>query len=115
MKIEGEIGDITYRNDENGYSVLRLTSGVVATGVFHYVSVGQEFELEGEFINNAKYGKQFRVDKYTMVPPNSPAKIRAFIGSGLIEGVGPVTAKNIVKLFGKRTLGILENQPEKLS
>jgi len=115
VKITDEVADILYHNDENGYSVLRLKqSGVTATGVFAYVASGQEMNLEGDYVNNAKYGMQFKVTGYEVLPPNTPAKIMAFIGSGLIDGIGPVTAERIVKTFGKDTLKIMENAPEEL-
>ena len=115
MQIADEITDIIFRNDENGYTVLRLKhGGMTATGVFAYVSVGAEVKLEGEFVENAKYGKQFKVSNYEFVPPNSPQKIKMFIGSGLIEGIGPATAERIVKTFGADTLGIMESAPEEL-
>jgi exodeoxyribonuclease V alpha subunit len=115
MNLDDEVADIVFRNEENGYSVLRLlNTNTMATGVFPYVAVGQELSLVGDFVQNAKYGKQFAVKSYQLIPPNSPAKIRAFIGSGLIEGVGPVTAENIVKAFGRDTLQILEKEPHRL-
>jgi len=114
MKLEAEIDDIVYRNDENGYSVLRLKSGEMAVGFFAFVSVGQEVILTGEFQENAKYGKQFKVESCEITPPNTPKKIQQFIGSGLIHGVGPVTAANIVKTFGKDSLRIMEQAPEEL-
>jgi len=114
MQITDEIADITFRNEENGYSVLRLASGLSATGIFAFVSVGAELIMHGDYVNNAKYGKQFKVASYEMIPPNSPNKIKLFIGSGLIEGIGPVTADRIVKTFGKDTLKVMENAPEEL-
>ena len=116
VQITDEIADIVYRNEENGYSVLRLkNSGQTATGVFAYVAVGQEFSMRGEYTNNAKFGKQFRVTGYEILPPNTPNKIRQFIGSGLLEGVGPKTAELIVAEFGRDTLKILEEEPGRLA
>ena len=113
--INDEVADIIYRNEENGYSVVKLAnSNVTAVGFFPYVSAGQEFEFIGEYIENAKYGKQFKVQSYEIKPPDTPSKIRQFIGSGLIEGIGPVTAANIVKTFGKDTLSVMEHRPEEL-
>lgn len=115
MIITDEIADVVFRNEENGYSVVRLAGcGLTAVGCFHYVAVGSEFKLTGEYVNNAKYGKQFSVSAYELVPPEHPRKIQAFIGSGLLEGVGPVTAKNIVKSFGRDTLLIMEHNPHEL-
>ena len=116
MQISDEVADIVYRNEENGYSVLRLAAAnVTAVGYFPFVSVGQEFFLTGEYVNNAKYGKQFKVEAYEAIAPNSPSRIKQFIGSWLLEGVGPVTAANIVKTFGKDTLAIMEHRPEELT
>jgi len=115
MHLTDEVADVVFRNEENGYSVLKLAaSNVTAVGFFPYVSVGQEFEFIGEYIDNAKYGKQFKVTSYEIKPPDTPSKIRQFIGSGLIEGIGPVTAANIVKTFGKDSLAVMEHRPEEL-
>ena len=116
MNLSDEIESIVYRNDENGYTVVRLRDcGLTAVGTFHYVTVGQEFEFTGDFVQNAKYGKQFIVKTYNLVPPDSPAKIAVFLGSGLIEGIGPVTAQRIVKKFGKGAIGVIEREPETLA
>ena len=115
MQITDEVIDVVFRNEENGYSVLKLGSGVSAVGFFPYVSCGQEFVFTGEYVNNAKYGKQFKVESFELVTPNTPLRIKQFIGSGLIEGVGPVTAAKIVKTFGKDTLAIMEFRPEELT
>ena len=115
MQISDEIGEIVFRNDDNGYSVVRLkNSGTTVTGVFAHLSTGLEVVLTGDYVNNAKYGRQFQATSCEFVPPTSPSKIKKFIGSGLIEGIGPVTADRIVKTFGKDTLSIMEHAPEEL-
>jgi len=115
MKIVDAISDIIFRNEENGYSVVRLErSNMTAIGVFPYISVGQEFEFTGEYIQNAKYGKQFKVATSELKPPETPDKIKQFIGSGLIQGIGPATAANIVKTFGTDTLAVMEHRPDEL-
>ena len=115
MHLSDEIESITFRNDDNGYTVARLkNSGLTAVGTFAYITVGQEFDFTGDFVQNAKYGKQFVVKSYELVPPNSPAKIKVFLGSGLIEGIGPVIAGRIVKMFGAGSLAVIEREPEKL-
>jgi exodeoxyribonuclease V alpha subunit len=111
----GTVAGILFRNDENGYSVLKLESGETAVGFFQTVSSGADFEFEGEYIQNAKYGKQFKVSTAEIKPPTTPTKIQQFIGSGLIEGIGPVTAANIVATFGADTLKIMEHAPDELA
>jgi exodeoxyribonuclease V alpha subunit len=114
MKIMDSVVGIVYRNDENGYSVLKLEGGTTAVGVFPQVAEGQEFQFEGEYVQNAKFGKQFKVTNYTAHEPNTPDRIRQFIGSGLISGIGPATAERIVKTFGLDTLAIMEFRPDEL-
>jgi len=116
MTLTDEIIDILYRNEENGYSVVRLkNSNSIATGVFVYTTIGQELAMSGEWVNNAKYGKQFKVGSYEVLPPNTPKKIAQFLGSGLIYGVGPATADKIVKHFGNKSLEIISEHPHELS
>jgi exodeoxyribonuclease V alpha subunit len=116
VNLNDEIESVVYRNDENGYSVVRLKNcGLTAVGTFHYVTVGQEFDFAGDFVQNAKYGKQFVVKSYNLVPPNSPSKIKDFLGSGLIPGIGPVIAGRIVKMFGAGAIGIIERECDKLA
>lgn len=114
MQLNDEVLEIVFRNEENGYSVLRMAGGITVVGIFPFVSVGQEFELHGEYVTNKKFGKQFKVTSFEVITPETPAKIKQFIGSGLITGIGPATASAIVKTFGKDTLAIMEHRPEEL-
>jgi len=116
VKITDVVENIIFRNDENGYSVVSLEqSKDTAVGYFPYISAGQECDFDGEYINSAKYGKQFKVTSYELRAPTTPKKIEQFIGSGLIEGIGAVTAKRIVDTFGADTLAVLEHRPEELA
>ncbi len=117
MALTGIIEDIVYRNDENGYTVARLEkddSVVTVVGKFIDVQVGAEVTLEGKF-EKTKYGVQYAFSSYQMSAPKSLAGIEKYLGSGLIRGVGPVTAKKIVERFGKETLDVLEYTPQKLA
>ncbi len=117
MALCGIIEDIVFRNDENGYTVARLEQegGVVTiVGKFIDVQIGAEVTLEGKF-EKTKYGVQYSFSSYQMNAPKSLAGIEKYLGSGLIRGVGPVTAKKIVEKFGQNTIDVLEYNPEKLS
>ncbi|MDR1917405.1 MAG: AAA family ATPase [Christensenellaceae bacterium] len=115
MEIVGVVSNITFRNEDSGYSVVRLSNGIIAVGTMPFVAVGGEYKFFGRYVTHAKHGEQFEIAKYELLPPDNDSKIIAFIGGGLIYGVGPVTAKRIVKKFGKGTLDIMANSPEKLS
>ncbi|MDE6583420.1 MAG: ATP-dependent RecD-like DNA helicase, partial [Clostridia bacterium] len=117
MALCGTIEDIVYRNDENGYTVARLEkddSIVTVVGKFVDIQVGAEVSLEGKF-ERTKYGVQYVFETYEISLPKSIAGIEKYLGSGLIRGVGPITAKKIVEHFGKDTLEILEYTPQKLA
>ena len=117
MALKGTIEDIVYRNDENGYTVARLEKddGVVTVvGKFIDVQVGANVTLEGKFERN-KFGVQYAFTSYEISMPKSIAGIEKYLGSGLIKGVGPITAKKIVERFGADTLDILEYSPQKLA
>ena len=117
MALTGTIEDIVYRNDENGYTVARLEkddSIVTVVGKFIDVQVGSLVTLDGKY-EKTKYGIQYRFDSYEISMPKSLSGIEKYLGSGLIRGVGPITAKKIVEHFGKGTLDVLEYTPQKLS
>lgn len=117
MALTGTIEDIVYRNDENGYTVARLEkddSVVTVVGKFIDIQVGSLVTLDGKY-EKTKYGIQYRFDTYEISMPKSLSGIEKYLGSGLIRGVGPITAKKIVEHFGQDTLDVLEYTPQKLA
>ena len=117
MALVGTIEDIVFRNDENGYTVAKLEkdgSLVTVVGKFIDVKVGAMVTLEGKF-ERSKFGVQYAFTSYELTQPKTIAGLEKYLGSGLIRGVGPITAKRIVETFGTDTLEILEYTPEKLS
>lgn len=117
MALVGTIEDIVYRNEENGYTVARLSKdeGVVTVvGKFIDIQIGSMVTLEGKF-EKTKYGVQYAFDTYEISMPQSLEGIEKYLGSGLIRGVGPITARKIVEHFGTETLDVLEYTPQKLA
>lgn len=117
MKIEGVVDEIIFRNEQNGYTVLIVDQNgtpVTAVGKMVSANIGENVALEGEFAKS-KYGFQFSFDSYEVVLPTSLAGIERYLSSGLIKGIGPVTAKNIVKTFKHDTFDIIEMSPASLA
>ncbi len=117
--LTGVIERITYHSEESGYTVARLNTGNVKqlttiVGSFANIQAGQTLQLQGVWTEHPQYGSQFQVVKYQETKPATLTGIEKYLGSGLIKGVGPVTAKRIVKHFGLETLDIIENQIERL-
>lgn len=118
MKITGNVENIVFRNETNGYSVVNISHNnkrLTVVGNLPEVYEGQTLELDGEFIVNKKFGEQFKVDDVKIIEPTSLPAIEKYLASGLIYGIGPVTAKKIVDEFKEDTLTVLEFNPMKLS
>lgn len=118
MKIVANVENTVFRNAENGYSVLSLSfdkKKITAVGIIPEVFEGQTLELEGNFIVNKKFGEQFEIVDAKVVEPTTIPAIEKYLASGLIYGIGPITAKKIVDEFGEDTLAVLEYNPVKLS
>ena len=117
MQITGRIERIIYKNSENGYTVLELFTEkrlLTVSGKFPIVGIGEELELVGELKMHPEYGVQFVAESVKVESPVDETAIEKYLACGLISGVGEVTARNIVKMFGKDTLKIIENEPAKL-
>ena len=118
MVISGSVEDIIFRNEDNGYSVINIDYNhtlLTCVGRAVSVNIGEEVELTGEFVENAKFGKQFAFSTLTTVEPKSKEGIKKYLASGLIDGVGPATAEKIVDAFGKDSLEIISFAPLRLS
>lgn len=110
---------ITYRNEENGYTVIKCKAKnysdlVTVVGAMPDVHVGSVLSLEGFWKIDSKYGRQFSAEKWEETLPATVYGIEKYLGSGLIKGVGPKFAKRIVQKFGKDTLDVIEEQPDLL-
>ena len=118
MQIQGSIKEIVFRNDENGYTVALLSynkTPVTIVGKMISANIGENLILEGEFVHNKKFGYQFAFTSYEITLPQTLVGIEKYLSSGLIKGVGPVLAKNIVQKFKEDTFSVIEMAPEKLA
>ncbi len=117
--IRGILEKIVFKNPDSGYMVgrIRLEDDELVTvvGKVFELQCGEELEIQGSWIVNKKYGKQFEITKVKAHTPSTTIGIENYLGSGLIKGVGPVMAKKIVGKFGKKTLDVLDDDPERLS
>lgn len=118
-QLEGAVERITYYNEENGYSVVRLNVRgerdlVTIVGHLPEVNPGERLRLEGVWANHPQYGRQFKAETCEQMLPATVEGIKCYLGSGLVKGVGPVTAARIVQRFGADTLRILDETPQRL-
>lgn len=117
-KIEAVMEETIFRNEENGYSVVQMRLGresVTVVGVLPSLAAGEQVILEGGWTEHPQYGKQWKATACEIQKPTTLLGIERYLGSGLIHGVGPATAKLLVSAFGKLTLDVLSEHPERLT
>jgi exodeoxyribonuclease V alpha subunit len=119
VKLKGQLERVTFENEENDYVVAKVrvygySDLVTVEGNIPSPSPGEILTMSGEWTNHPKFGQQFKVVFCTCTVPASVAGIEKYLGSGLIKGIGPVMAKRIVKMFGEKTLDVIEESVEKL-
>ncbi|KWT82472.1 SF1B family DNA helicase RecD2 [Candidatus Magnetominusculus xianensis] len=117
VEIQGQVERITYANEENAFSIVRLSyEGRIITIAGNLLSInpGEVLRLRGAWVNHPKYGQQFKVNSYQSITPATVVGIEKYLGSGLIKGIGPVLAKRLVAKFAENTLDIIEQSVERL-
>lgn len=118
--VEGTIERITFHADDTGYTVARLQvrgyrEPVTIVGAMGTPAPGETVRVHGRWAAHPKFGRQLLVERYETLRPATAAAIEKYLGSGLIKGVGPVTAKRLVRTFGGETLNVIEEQPGRLT
>lgn len=117
-EIKGVVERITYKNDQNGYTVATVKVGrerVTVVGIIPFLGEGESAVFSGKYIIHPTYGRQFSADGFERIAPENAAQILRYLSSGLIKGVGPSTAAKIVEKFGSESLDIIQNYPLKLA
>jgi len=114
----GRIAEVIFHNDTNMYSILVFETEdeqFTAVGYMPRPQKGRSFVLLGDWVNHPRFGEQFSFSSFEEVQPTTEDGIESFLSSGVIKGVGPSTARAIVRRFGKETLEILSSCPERLT
>ena len=119
VTLEGTVERIVYESAETGFFVGRLRVQGQAelqtfVGNLMAVSVGETVRLRGRWVEDKKFGRQLRIESFETILPNTVVGIEKYLGSGLIEGIGPTFAKRLVKAFGVETLRVIDEQPQRL-
>ena len=113
----GLVEAVIFKSEDTGYVVAKITANKevnTIVGTMPLIKEGQQIEVKGEWIKHKQFGRQFNVEEYKEVLPTSTKEIEKYLSTGIIHGIGPVTAKKIVKAFGEETLNILDNNIERL-
>lgn len=118
-KLSGIVERITFHTEDTGYSVVKVRlpgrlEPVTLTGKMAAVHEGEEVEATGEWVMVPNYGRQFRAEAVVTTAPSNREGIEKYLGSGFIEGIGPVYAKKLVAKFGERIFDIIDSESKRL-
>ena len=117
MEVKGEIKEIIFQNEINSYTIAVLGTEfeeITIVGYLPFITIGDSLKLEGKYVDHPEYGRQFKIDTFEKIMPETLDSLERYLGNGTIKGVGPATAKRIVDYFGEETLYVLKFEPEKL-
>ncbi len=118
IKLKGNVTDITFRNDTNGYTVFAVDTGdeeLTVVGTAPDLKMGDKVELVGDYVYHSVYGRQFKADFCNALLPETVEDLYHYLASGVIKGIRESTALKIVDKFGDKTFDILQNEPERLA
>jgi exodeoxyribonuclease V alpha subunit len=118
LELEGTVAGIVFRNEENGYSIIRFDcegDRITLVGFLPLAREGENLKIRGEWIYHPVYGEQVQVSDYSSITPSTLEGIEKYLASGLIPGIGPKTAKKIVDVLGKDSLDIIQYNPGQLT
>ena len=118
MDITGQIVEIRYKNDTNGYTIAEFETEEEVTTVVGYlpfINSGDTLKLIGKFVEHKEYGRQFKIDTFEKMMPTTTAALQRYLANGNIKGIGEAISKRIVDKFGEETIHVLKYEPLKLA
>ena len=135
MTIEGHIESIIYKNETNGYTIAVLypessnldnvtsleqlqflqEGEITIVGYLPFIHEADSIRVTGKIVKHPNYGEQFKVETFEKIIPETTESLERYLAEGFIKGIGPATAKKIVKKFGDETIDVLRMQPERLA
>ncbi len=118
LTLSGNVEKITYKNEQNGYTVLTLHTDdgdITVVGMMPFINEGDFVNCTGKMTFHSQYGEQFKAEFTERIIQNDNASILRYLSGGSIKGIGPATARLIVEKFGTESLEIIEKYPERLT
>lgn len=118
MEIKGEVTDIIYQNEVNSYTIAVFETDEEETtivGYLPFVKSGDTLKVDGKFVEHKDYGRQFKVETFEKLMPETLGALEKYLANGSIKGIGEATAKKIIKTFGEDTINVFKFEPEKLA
>lgn len=118
MELKGTIQDVIYKNEINGYTIATFemeSADTTIVGYLPFIQKGDSLKIIGKFVTHPDYGDQFKVETFEKIMPETLDALEKYLANGVIKGIGPATAKKIIKKFGESTVEVLKANPEELT
>ena len=119
MEIKGQILEFIYKNDSNSYTIAEFEENngeiITVVGYLPFIEEGDTLKLLGKMVVHQEYGEQFKIDTFEKLMPENSKALEKYLSSGTIRGIGPATAKKIIKKFGEDTINIFKFEPLRLA
>ncbi len=118
MELKGEVIDIIYQNEVNSYTIAVFETDEEETtivGYLPFVKSGDTLNVNGRYVEHKDYGRQFKVETFEKLMPETLGALERYLANGSIKGIGEATAKKIIKKFGEDTINVFKFEPEKLA
>ena len=118
MELIGEVEDIIYYNETNSYMIAEFDTEeeeTIIVGYLPFIGKKDNLKVIGNFVEHKKYGRQFKVETFEKIMPQTVGALEKYLASGNIKGVGEALAKRIVKAFGEDTVNVLKTDPKRLA
>ena len=118
--LTGIVQRIRFQSNESGFAVLLVQlenntgDPITVVGSLNSLKVGERIKLQGYWKEHPRFGKQLQVNSYIEIKPSTSEEIEKYLSAGIIKNIGPALAKRIVKIFGEKTLDVMEKNPKQL-
>ena len=118
MEIKGELKQIIFQNEINSYTIAVFETDeeeLTVVGYLPFISSGDNLKLTGKYVTHQEYGRQFKIETFEKLMPQTLGSLERYLANGTIKGIGPATAKKIIQEFGEETIHIFKFEPQKLA
>lgn len=118
MEIQGRLKDMIYQNEINSYTIALFETDeeeLTVVGYLPFIAIGDTLKLVGKFVTHQDYGRQFKIDTFEKMMPQTLEALEKYLGSGTMKGIGPSTARKIIEKFGEETIYIFQSEPKRLA
>lgn len=118
MELKGEVIELIYKNEINSYTIANFRTNEEETtivGYLPFINIGDTLKINGVFVEHQEYGRQFKIDTFEKVMPETLDSLERYLANGMIKGIGPTTARKIIETFGEDTINVFKFEPSRLA